>query len=220
MARGYSGGSWNYSTLPAHNNVGDPLGSICFKMKCSTGSGTGWVIVARSASTSSGRDGITLHHNTGAPNKLTMWALAGAGQFATGYSSTTSINDGNWHSVGIDFSIVLGGTNRIYIDGALENTAISAFNWPFGTNLFVLGSSESGFFNNYSGELAEVAFWQSIQLSADDHAAYHKGFRPNRIRPQYLVSYSPLVRGKQDLLRGTMTESLTPTETTHPRVSG
>ena len=41
------------------------------------------------------------------------------------------------------------------------------------------------------GDLAEAAVW-SVQLTADEHAAYANGANPLTIRPDALVFYAPM----------------------------
>jgi hypothetical protein len=68
------------------------------------------------------------------------------------------------------------------------------------------------------GEIAEPAIWNAA-LTAAEIASLAKGMTPDKIRPQNLVFYAPLVRDLQDVRGGlTITNNNGATVANHPRV--
>jgi len=70
----------------------------------------------------------------------------------------------------------------------------------------------------YNGDIAEPAIWNAA-LTAAEIASLAKGMTPDKIRPQNLVFYAPLVRNLQDVRGGlTITNNNGATVANHPRV--
>jgi hypothetical protein len=67
------------------------------------------------------------------------------------------------------------------------------------------------------GDFAEIAMWQAT-LTAAEIASLAKGVTCNKVRPQSLVYYSPLIREIQDLARGMILTNTSTTVTNHPRI--
>ena len=68
------------------------------------------------------------------------------------------------------------------------------------------------------GCLAEVGIWNAA-LTAAEIASLAKGMTCDKVRPQSLVFYAPLVRDLIDTKGGlTITNNNTATVATHPRV--
>lgn len=118
------------------------------------------------------------------------------------------------------------GTNlRSYINGVADGvSANSTIPTAADTQVTLGGGSDydnspSNLFTN--GQVAELAIWDVV-LSVDEIASLSKGFRAPLIRPNNLVFYTPVVRGKQELIAGrTMTLGAgSETVTDHPRVFG
>jgi hypothetical protein len=83
--------------------------------------------------------------------------------------------------------------------------------------IFRIGRSPIGGGSWSTGDFAELGMWQAT-LAAEEVASLAKGMTCDKIRPQSLVYYTPLIRDIQDLARGM---TLTNTDTTvanHPRV--
>ena len=103
-----------------------------------------------------------------------------------------------------------GGTNTG--SAILSNTGINA----------VLIGAQSNpanpAFTYTSGLIAEVGIW-NVALTADEIASLAKGMTCDKVRPQSLVFYAPLVRDLQDVRGGlTITNNNTATVANHPRV--
>jgi hypothetical protein len=70
----------------------------------------------------------------------------------------------------------------------------------------------------HDGQLAEVGIWNAA-LTADEIASLADGMTCDKVRPQSLVFYAPLVRDLQDVRGGlTITNNNTATVSNHPRV--
>ena len=70
----------------------------------------------------------------------------------------------------------------------------------------------------YTGDIAEVGIWNAA-LTADEIASLAKGMTCDKVRPQSLVFYAPLVRDLQDVRGGlTITNNNGATVANHPRV--
>jgi hypothetical protein len=93
-------------------------------------------------------------------------------------------------------SRTVSGVNRLHI-GARIATTVGAF---------------------VSGDIAEVGVWNAA-LTAAEVASLAKGMTCDKVRPQSLVFYAPLVRDLQDVRGGlTITNNNTATVANHPRV--
>jgi hypothetical protein len=102
------------------------------------------------------------------------------------------------------------GTNTGF--ATLSNTGINAVLIGAQSNISHPAQSYT------SGLIAEVGIW-NVALTADEIASLAKGMTCDKVRPQSLVFYTPLVRNLQDLSRGlTITNNNTATVANHPRV--
>ena len=71
---------------------------------------------------------------------------------------------------------------------------------------------------HYTGRIADAAIWNAA-LTASEIASLAKGMTCDKVRPQSLVFYAPLVRDLQDVRGGlTITNNNTATVANHPRV--
>ena len=68
-----------------------------------------------------------------------------------------------------------------------------------------------------TGDFAELGMWQST-LTAAEIASLAKGMTCDKVRPQSLVYYTPLIRDIQDLARGMTLTDTNSTVANHPRV--
>jgi hypothetical protein len=69
-----------------------------------------------------------------------------------------------------------------------------------------------------TGQIAEVGIW-NVALTDAEIASLADGMTCDKVRPQSLVFYAPLVRDLQDVRGGlTITNNNTATVAVHPRV--
>lgn len=88
---------------------------------------------------------------------------------------------------------------------------------PTGINALYLGNSQTGT-PAVNRDIAEVGIWNAA-LTAAEVASLAKGMTCDKIRPQNLVFYAPLVRDLIDQKGGlTITNNNGATVATHPRV--
>jgi hypothetical protein len=147
--------------------------------------------------------------NTGAVRTI----HAGGGQADT----TTATTAGTWsHACGV-FSANNSRTSYLNAGGAATNTAFGA---NIGANSTLIGARRfSGAIGTYhAGLLAECGIWNAA-LTVAEIASLAKGMTCDKVRPQSLVFYAPLIRDLQDVRGGlTITNNNGATVADHPRV--
>ena len=135
----------------------------------------------------------------------------GVAHTTTGYSPNT------WtHACGVQSAT---NSRTVYINGGSSSTNTTTVN--FTPNKFRLGASaaDNGNVILYAdARIAEAAIW-NVALTAEEIASLADGFTCDKVRPQSLVFYAPLVRDLIDVKGGvTITNNNTATVATHPRV--
>jgi hypothetical protein len=109
-------------------------------------------------------------------------------------------------------------TVTAYLDGGNSATSTgSAVNpAPTRINIGARFLSSPGLF--FDGRIAEVGIWNAA-LTAAEIASLAKGMTCDKVRPQSLVFYAPLIRNLQDVRGGlTITNNNTATVANHTRV--
>jgi hypothetical protein len=134
--------------------------------------------------------------------------------------TSTNITSATWqHVCGV---LTASTACDIYYNGTLDNGVTS------GTAPAAAGASTSplliGGFDtgdtafHLDGRIAEVGIW-NVALTAEEIASLAKGMSCDKVRPQNLVFYAPLIRDLQDVRGGlTITNNNAATVATHPRV--
>lgn len=142
------------------------------------------------------------------------------GSMTYGYSTR---NISGWNHIAMVFNGTLSGdANRCkgYLNGNQISLTFSGGAIPATTsNNSALDSYRIGKISTYwsTGDFAELGMWQA-SLTAEEIASLAQGMTCEKIRPQSLVFYTPLIREIQDLARGmTLTDTST-TVANHPRV--
>jgi hypothetical protein len=137
------------------------------------------------------------------------WGIASAspvaGQWSHMAASTTSANtlDQKFYFNGSQVTTVV---NRNTLTSAITNAIVPQINGRNGAN------------NLSTFSAAEVGIWNAA-LTAAEIASLAKGMTCDKIRPQNLVFYAPLVRNLQDVKGGlTITNNNGATVANHPRV--
>ena len=131
-------------------------------------------------------------------------------------TSLGSITAGQWsHVCGIFPS---NSNVSVYMDGVFQASS-SASNTSFTPNTLRVArrpnSSGTPFF---TGQISECGVWNAA-LTAAEIASIAKGMTCDKVRPQSLVFYAPLVRDLIDYKGGlTITNNNTATVANHPRV--
>jgi len=136
---------------------------------------------------------------------------AGAADSTTGYAAGTM-----QHACGVFTS---NSSRTVFLNAGSSATSTNSIT-PSGVNVSDIGSRVLGgvrglFFN---GKLAEVGIWNAA-LTAAEVAALAKGMTCDKVRPQSLVFYAPLVRDLIDQKGGlTITNNNGATVAAHTRV--
>jgi hypothetical protein len=136
---------------------------------------------------------------------------------ASSSSSVGSYTANTWtHACGVAASSV---SRLVYLNG-VAGTQNTDNRTPTTANRTIVGArlatNVAGVLNN--GLIAEVGIWNAA-LTAAEIASLAKGMTPDKIRPQSLVFYAPLVRDLIDQKGGvTITNNNSATVSNHPRV--
>jgi hypothetical protein len=141
------------------------------------------------------------------------------GQATSNANTTAGFSANIWmHACGVASSSTL---RSVYLNGGSSQTNITSHTLT-GLNQSSIGTQRlSGFPNGtgfMKGLIAEVGIWNA-DLTAAEIASLAKGMTCDKIRPQSLVFYAPLVRDLIDQKGGlTITNNNGATVATHPRV--
>ena len=134
------------------------------------------------------------------------------GQFISTHSANTW-----YHSCGV---FPQAGQVEAYFNGNIGTTFGSGALTVSGIDQVLIGmrtaAGTNGFFMN--GLIAEVGVWNAA-LTQPEIASLAKGMTCDKIRPQNLVFYAPLIRDLQDIKGSlTITNNNGATVTNHPRI--
>ncbi|PID52247.1 MAG: hypothetical protein CR972_03110 [Candidatus Moraniibacteriota bacterium] len=132
--------------------------------------------------------GITGSEQAGGGNDIFWGYITGSGHIAVqagniaGAESTTVINDGQWHHVVLTRNATSGEV-AVYVDGFLEDTAIS----DTGNKTEYFDSigrmhDSGGAHHYYQGNLDEVSFWSDVLTDEEVYDQYRRG--ANRLKFQ------------------------------------
>jgi len=120
---------------------------------------------------------------------------------------------GTWSPVNYPNVYIAGTLSNGTPQGTTANTSILS-----GTANLTIGAGSSGTGSFFTGDIAEIGIWNAA-LTADEIASLAKGMTCDKIRPQNLVFYAPLVRDLNDQKGGlTITNNNGATVANHPRV--
>jgi len=190
-------------------------GTIAFWLK--TTQTTGHAGVVGRARSGDSANGFTVLLNNATAGKVTMAAKVGA-SYVLGVEGATTVNDGNWRHIAIEWNSANGQATTIYVDGASDGSANCSLDWASWTQPLRLGQLNDPFWPGFVGEIAEFGWW-GVELGPANIAALAKGFRPPRVNQAALNVYMPLVRDIIDYRAAGATVSGT-SVSDHPRVFG
>ena len=139
---------------------------------------------------------------------------------ATSIFSTTVGNSNTWYHLCFTYKFVTDGTSelRLYVNGledASSVTAVGSINQQT-ANVEIGRRTYSGFQFPANARIAEVAIYNTT-LTAAEVASLADGMTPDKVSPQGLVLYAPLVRDLIDLKGNTLTNN-SATVIQHPRI--
>lgn len=131
----------------------------------------------------------------------------------TGWNHCCFVFDGGLTGSANRLKFYLNGTQQaLSFSGAIPATTSDAA----GVETLRFGRNQSG---NYwsTGDFAEYGLWQEA-LTGEDVAALGKGITCDKLRPEKLLSYIPLIRDLQDVRSGTSLTNASATVANHPRI--
>jgi hypothetical protein len=170
---------------------------------------------------------VQISNPTSATNNFWRLAIGGGGtnivaitgqNGVNGRSDTTAITLNAWNHAAAVFS---SSTSRVPYLNAVAGTVLNTSNLtPVSPSVYTSGASAvNNIYNTfYGGLIAEVGIW-NVALTQPEIASLAKGMTCNKVRPQSLVFYAPLIRNLQDVRGGlTITNNNGATVANHPRV--
>jgi hypothetical protein len=210
MAYNFNGTN-QFLSLPSAVVNDVPLTMACWFNAANITSAPALICVNNSASTS--RIVLVARGDlAGDPIRFQINGLANA-------DTTSGFTANTWmHACGVASSSIL---RTVYLNGGSSQTNTSSQDLT-GLNQASIGAQRlSGFPNGtsfMSGLIAEVGIWNAA-LTAEEVASLAKGMTCDKVRPQSLVFYAPLVRELIDQKGGlVITNNNAATVANHPRV--
>jgi len=135
---------------------------------------------------------------------------------ATSIDTTAGYSANTWnHACGV---AVATNSRIVYLNGG-NSATVTGEQAVFTPTQITVGSRFLSSYGGFANALiAEAGIW-NVALTADEIASLAKGMTCDKVRPQSLVYYAPLVRDLQDVRGGlTITNNNTATVANHPRV--
>jgi hypothetical protein len=182
------------------------------------------------SSGSYGTRGIVSKFETGTNNRSYALFINATGNIVSGFAPNGSgvnarsdtgstILGTNWRHVAVTF--VPSSSVTLYVDGAAESATNNGSSMPSSlfsgsANLWIGAVATTSLL--WDGLIAEASVYNA-NLTAAEIASLAKGMTPDKIRPQSLVFYAPLVRDLIDQKGGlTITNNNGATVANHPKV--
>jgi hypothetical protein len=133
-------------------------------------------------------------------------------------TTTTGYSINTWHHA---CGVFTTSANRtIYLDagGSATSTTDVGSIVPVRIDIGVVTDNDNILAQFFDGRIAEVGIWNAA-LTAAEIASLAKGMTCDKVRPQNLVFYAPLIRDLVDTKGGlTITNNNSATVANHPRV--
>lgn len=177
---------------------------------------------ARVANTTGSKAIVSLNQNSGTNRFVLYVSGANLSFFVNDSGGFTQPQAGNvsantwFHACAVEAAL---NDHRLFRDGANKNTTSGA-RTPVSINAVNVGTDRNNNNNTslWGGQIAEVGIW-NIALTDAEVASLAKGMTCDKVRPQSLVFYAPLVRDLIDVKGGlTITNNNTATVANHPGV--
>ena len=132
---------------------------------------------------------------------------------AADFAVTQSYSTNTWtHACLVEAST----TSRTIYQNAGNSSTNTTSRVPAGISAIDIATF--GGATNFDGQFADIGIWNAA-LTADEIASLADGFTCDKVRPNALVFYAPLIRNLQDVKGGlTITNNNTATVANHPRV--
>jgi hypothetical protein len=136
----------------------------------------------------------------------------------TAASTTTGYSSNSWLHAAATFSGNTPMSLQAFINGGSKGT--NSINYtPSGINCTTIGAlaAANQFYGHFGGQVAECGIW-NVVLDDAEIAALAKGMSCDKVRPQNLCFYAPLVRDIADYSRALTLTNNSTTVANHPQV--
>jgi len=215
MARGFTGASSQYLSTLSTPITTFPCTLACLVNLTNTTDTCAFI----SLQNSTGQSRIQLSNNllTSPKRAVQSTAFDLAGNNGAVGVNETAFSAGVWyHAAGV---FANASSTEAFFNGGIGSTIGSGSITPTGIDQILIGARRSTSLGLYqNGLIAEVGIW-NVALTAAEIASLAKGMTCDKVRPQSLVFYAPLVRDLIDQKGGlTITNNNGATVATHPRV--
>jgi hypothetical protein len=215
MARGFTRASSQYLSTSSTPITTFPCTLACFVNLTNTTDACAFI----SLQNSTGQSRIQLSNNPSTSPKRAVQSAAfdSAGNIGAVGVNETAFSAGVWyHAAGVFANA--SSTEAFFNGGVGVITGVGSIT-PTGIDQIFIGGRRSTALGSYqNGLIAEVGIW-SVALTAAEIASLAKGMTCDKVRPQSLVFYAPLVRDLIDAKGGrTITNNNGATVANHPRV--
>lgn len=138
-------------------------------------------------------------------------------------NTTSGYSSGTWFHAAATFSGNTPMNLAAFINGGSKGTNNSVNYTPSGINCTTIGALAANigagnlFYGHFNGQIAECGIWDVV-LSDEEIASLADGISCNKVRPQSLRFYAPLVRDIFDYSRGLTLTNVSTTVAEHPRI--
>ena len=215
MAYDFNGTSQYLNTASSPITNG-PLTMAClFRLDAATG--TRSLVTLNDAN---GQERFSLSSNPFADRAVQLAFVTSGGSILGLSSNTPSASANTWHHAAATVSGTGSGTVfTTYFNGQAGTTATDTLSPVGNIDSVIVGARYGTSVGLYlDGQIAEVGIWNAA-LTAAEVASLADGMTCDKIRPQSLVYYTPLIRDLIDQKGGlVITNNNTATVANHPRV--
>jgi hypothetical protein len=211
MAYEFASSSSQYLNTSSTPVTGTPITIAAWFYPTTNASGT---ICSIGATSGTNRQQLFYDATGAGQSRVAANSVDNSGQSESSINFVVTLN--TWqHSVGVFTS----STERLAYHNGVAGTVNTVSRNPSGLNTITIGGRWNTTIGGLvTGRIAEVGIW-SAALTAAEIASLAKGMTCDKVRPQSLVFYAPLVRNLIDQKGGrTITNNNGATVATHPRV--
>jgi hypothetical protein len=215
MAYDFNGTSQYLNTANSPITDGPMTMACLFRLDSATG--TRSLVTLNDAN---GQERFSLSSNPALTRAVQFAFVTSAGSVLGVSFNSVSVSADTWHHAVATVSGTGSGTVfTTYFNGQAGTTATDTLSPVGNIDSVIVGArygASVGLF--LDGQIAEVGIW-NVALTAAEIASLADGMTCDKVRPQSLVFYAPLVRNLQDVKGGlTITNNNTATVANHPRV--
>ena len=169
-------GTNDYIQIPSNAAYDSTVGTWSFWVKVDTIGGTTPDSILFRADPSGSFNGVNMNVNTSF--RFGFQVKNGSSIAVQGNDSKITANDGSWHHVVFVWTQISGGTNQLFIDGALSVSAVNSTAWNFNNQAVRLADATDNYWEILDGKLDEIRIYNRA-LSADEIAKLYKTTAPD-----------------------------------------